>query len=462
MPLQEDAVLQPKDIGLKCSDDWPTFYLTKANITSVATGEPVSLLSAHKGNPVKVSGRLEEVDEELAHLVRHEKYKKHTIELSNVTVFAFAEFEDETYGFWAAGQAGWYDIGETVPSYKPVLDEMSVEASMIYFLADKVRRSRKTKYSATEAEKYVRRLFSDYHTAGKYPARFADVDDVRDSFHNHRDFLITSMLEGQEGIQWTDSAVFAYFNGQFPDDVKRISSRVFETIPPDPVISKERKRKSTSPPTAETMPKRKKGRPRKDELLLQRTPVGRLTTEFTTSDDDGFGAQSGVSRKRKSILRPSGTKYSRKGRKAAGKIKGLSRKDWPSLSADDAGEDDDDEALTPTVEDSPIITIKNGNHLNRITNPPSERPLHDDDSPPPEFIPRKFLELRIVEHELPTLDPQGPGDLWTCTFEGCGHRVHSASANRKKIRDHFKSHKIGAQEKIDLALDESKPYLPVK
>jgi len=57
---------------------------------------------------------------------------------------------------------------------------------------------------------------TQYFAQGRDPARFADAEDVRDAFHDHRDFLITSMLEGQEGIDWNDTPMLNYFQLKFP------------------------------------------------------------------------------------------------------------------------------------------------------------------------------------------------------------------------------------------------------
>lgn len=65
MAISEEDVLKPKDPSLRNSDEWPTFNLKKISVTSSKTGEQVSLLSAHKGHPVVVSGKLDKVDRDL-------------------------------------------------------------------------------------------------------------------------------------------------------------------------------------------------------------------------------------------------------------------------------------------------------------------------------------------------------------------------------------------------------------
>ncbi len=72
MAVPEEAVLKPtfkpKNPALINTDDWPTFSLGKGKVVSQNSGKPVSLLSAHKEHPVKVTGSLLDVEDELQHL----------------------------------------------------------------------------------------------------------------------------------------------------------------------------------------------------------------------------------------------------------------------------------------------------------------------------------------------------------------------------------------------------------
>ena len=69
MAIPEESVLKPlvkpKDPAFINSDDWPTFCLRKGKVVSQDNGEMVSLLSAHKGHPVKVTGQLLEIEDDL-------------------------------------------------------------------------------------------------------------------------------------------------------------------------------------------------------------------------------------------------------------------------------------------------------------------------------------------------------------------------------------------------------------
>ena len=130
--------------------------------------------------------------------------------------------------------------------------------------------------------------------------------------------------------------------------------------------------------------------------------------------------------------------------------------------SEDFHEEEGNDENSQFSEESPITTIHTAEDLEMLTNPPGEGSPVDDHRV--KYLPRKYLELRVVEYDLPSTEPQGPGNLWTCTFEGCSYRVHEASKpdGKARIMEHFKTHATRAQEKIDLALNESRPYLPVK
>lgn len=68
MLVQEENVLELRKVSLQNPDHWPTFNLERITVLSQKTGKKTSLLSAHRGNPVRVTGTLEEIDNDLLHL----------------------------------------------------------------------------------------------------------------------------------------------------------------------------------------------------------------------------------------------------------------------------------------------------------------------------------------------------------------------------------------------------------
>ena len=190
--------------------------------------------------------------------------------------------------------------------------------------------------------------------------------------------------------------------------------------------------------------------------LLPKTPQTKDSLAPTSSDEDDEGNINIVHRKQKSILQPSGGKYSKKAAARQRELSFMGQENW----GEDENEDDHKRVQS---EESPITTIRNARDLENLTNPPTDRT--DQEAPsPPKFLPRKYLELKAVEYDLMSTEPQGPGELWTCTFDGCFYRVHEASTSegKRRVQEHFKTHASQAQEKIELALHESRPYLPVK
>ncbi|CAF9943401.1 MAG: hypothetical protein ALECFALPRED_000294 [Alectoria fallacina] len=464
MAIPEEDVLKPKDASLRNSDEWPTFNLQKISVTSQKTGEVCSLLAAHKANPVIVLGKLEKVDSDLLPLIRDKRYREKSIELRNVTTYAFAEYEDGSYGFWAAGKAGWFEIQSPAASFEQTYSLMNEAASMFYMLADKLRRAikKRPKLNAKELDKYTRVLYKEYLALGK-SLRLSDVDDVREAFHEHRGFLITSMLECQEGLDWAQTPMLNYYESKFPDEYCKIEARVFGTSNATKGVWSEnrdssRKRKSQSPhPEGPKDKKMRKGKAAVQmEPQLPETPPSKQNLDAVSSDEEEDGVPNVLTRKRKSILQPSGGKTARK---AAGRRKSLLAVDRSNEGSYGEKENDEDSQL---CEGSPITTIRTAEELELSTNPPRERSPGDNGGP--KYLPRKYLELRVVEYDLPSTKPQGPGDLWTCIFEGCLYRVHEASKaeGKARIMEHFETHATHAQQKINLALNESRPYLPVK
>lgn len=164
-------------------------------------------------------------------------------------------------------------------------------------------------------------------------------------------------------------------------------------------------------------------------------------------------------RKRKSILQPTGSKYSKK---AAGRRRSVPLTDHVQAEIEDRIDSVDDDS--PLQANSTVPPAQHHDvHLSSHTR--DSQPLSAS-SPAPyhAYHPGKYHGIKVIKYDLPSNRPQGPGDLWTCTFKACGHRVHEGSTAHgiERIKAHFETHTHQAQEKIDLAYKESRPYLPVE
>ncbi|KAL9612506.1 MAG: hypothetical protein Q9167_002891 [Letrouitia subvulpina] len=145
-------------------------------------------------------------------------------------------------------------------------------------------------------------------------------------------------------------------------------------------------------------------------------------------------------RKSTSILQPKGSKFSKK---AASRRRSPNAADVDNAQVSESNSSEED-PLPREV--SPLAAVSR------------------TDIPQPNLLAQRYEEIKIIPHEIPTDQPQGPGDIWTCPFENCEQRVHQGSKpkGQTKIKEHFQLHAQQAQEKIDLALKEARPYLPVR
>ncbi|KAL8658512.1 MAG: hypothetical protein Q9202_007540 [Teloschistes flavicans] len=196
----------------------------------------------------------------------------------------------------------------------------------------------------------------------------SDAEAIATRFHSHARFLITSMLEGQENLDWHKSPFLRYFNYCFVGLYEEIDSRL-------------RPHKQSEQGAA--------------NLVVVQGTAPQLPAPNACRQGTGH--------------------------------------------TDEASAGSDDEVRSP--ERSPLATV-------------TQEDVHQ---------PRKAAEIRMIPYNIPSHQPQGPGDIWLCALENCKHRVHEASKAKGKVqvKEHLEEHARKAQEKIDLALSESRPYLPV-
>ena len=134
----------------------------------------------------------------------------------------------------------------------------------------------------------------------------------------------------------------------------------------------------------------------------------------------------------------------------------------------DHNNDSDRPSKRPTSRGSPDAASQNPKTKSKIINSPSKISLplkwKDPNTPSraplddPPFVPP------IKSTPIPSLEPNGPSGSWSCTFDGCMHRVYGANAEvgRQLIREHYSGHVVEKQEQIELVMREERPHLPVK
>ena len=78
--------------------------------------------------------------------------------------YCFAQYEDESYGFWAEGKAGWFELKTATPGYRHLFNGMSEATDMFYHMSDTWKNVKKTTRpvnSATIIRKEASEIFSE-------------------------------------------------------------------------------------------------------------------------------------------------------------------------------------------------------------------------------------------------------------------------------------------------------------
>ena len=233
---------------------------------------------------------------------------------------------------------------------------------------------------------------------------------------------------------------------------------VSQTVKEDPKASSVRKEKGG------VKRGRKPKATRHPQPLAPKTPIrveakidGDTSVSGDGSENEGDGGPGQTNRKRRSILQPTGSKYSKK---AAGRRRSLPMIEHESEN----GEVDTENDIAALQEESPLPPAHHQEFEHLRSNTRANQPLNPSHTPYHDYPPGRYLGVRVISYDLPSGQPQGGlDDLWTCEFEACGHRVRggTTSNGKARIKAHFQTHTHQAQEKIELAYKESRPYLPV-
>ena len=288
-----------------------------------------------------------------------------------------------------------------------------------------------------------------------------DEDDVREGFHEYRDYFIRTMLLQQDGQSWDNAPMLQYYKVLFAvNNSTGFLWHIYSRTPQGDYekIEAEVLRRPTQakPVKVEAQGTVSKGtgalsKPKRDRASGYMRPNGNQLTERYQSLDvyDGRNVILTMTpHKRKSILQPVST--GRISKKAAARHRNL-----PAINENHSElEDEQDDCTTPPVQESPAPTT-------------SKRKIDDQERLAPYIAPPGIHRYEgdhktiIIE---PNFDGSGPTDVWTCTFQRCGHKTEHASTpmGHAQAKEHFKIHEQQALERTALALREKRPYLPVK
>ncbi|KAF2104787.1 hypothetical protein NA57DRAFT_70993 [Rhizodiscina lignyota] len=210
MATAENKVLKPRDPSMRSEDDWPQIFLSNAEIVDSKHGQIANLLEADTKTPVTVTGRLGNLRKDQLHLLLNPSSTSPKIEISNVTRYAYGQFDDGAYAIWALGQAGWFEI-RPGKSYKPMYDHMVEAVDLFYFLKDTHGSSDGEHHSA---KKLFAMYAKDHSHRAKTPTAAAEL------MYKHRFFLAKAMAKEdreQKMSYWTTTPLHTHLKEKFPE-----------------------------------------------------------------------------------------------------------------------------------------------------------------------------------------------------------------------------------------------------
>lgn len=249
-------------------DHWPEFDVTNARVTAADSDDLVPLLTATEHYPLVLTGSLQPLpDEYRDRYIGQGTRRSDTIRVPDVRLFAYGQYADGSVVLWAAGQAGWYTIKPARP-YRSIYTRMVEGVKMLYFVADMYREERKQGKgkNATPLPPYTaEELFEQYALEMWDDA--SRMEEARTIIEDHRDFLITSMLGGREGMDWKKNPLYLHFKKTFPQEHDAILYRIAGPGKKSTAAQRVARQQSVDSTSTSSSLKRKRGRPRRDESL---------------------------------------------------------------------------------------------------------------------------------------------------------------------------------------------------
>ncbi|KAI6810048.1 hypothetical protein KC340_g17919 [Hortaea werneckii] len=268
-PHPESALLTPlHPVHDADPDRWPEYDVANARVTTPDSDDLVPLLTATEHHPLVLTGSLQPLPDEYRNrYIGQGTRRSDTIQVPDVRLFAYGQYADGSVVLWAAGQAGWYTIKPARP-YRSIYNRMVEGVKMLYFVADMYREERRQGKgkNATPLPPYTaEELFEQYALEMWDDA--SRMEEARGIIEDHRDFLITSMLGGKEGMDWKKNPLYLYFKKTFPQEHDAILYGIAGPGKKSTAAQRVARQQSVDSTSTSSTLKRKRGRPRRDESL---------------------------------------------------------------------------------------------------------------------------------------------------------------------------------------------------
>ncbi|PKS10795.1 hypothetical protein jhhlp_002552 [Lomentospora prolificans] len=233
---KESEVLFPVDKSLP-DDDWPTFLLKDAVVSSLREEETLeNLLLVEARGPFKVQGRiLVDIGDRLHMAATRARRPPRTIELEITGVRMSIGWGDGPR-IWVASDYGFFEIIHASPEYAPLYRTM-MEAITLYYTVQQIYDS---------AEKAGEKDLDVDEVLFRYVLDTGEVlvkEEVEDLCHRHAQFL-ASHFEKESDFDWAGKQFTKYIKGLAKNNKKRRGSSLPHRPLPTPTPATEEPRAS--------------------------------------------------------------------------------------------------------------------------------------------------------------------------------------------------------------------------
>ncbi|KAF9881056.1 hypothetical protein CkaCkLH20_01206 [Colletotrichum karsti] len=217
-------VLKKFDRSLKDADALQTFVLEDATIYDRA-GRTVELFTVGTKGPFTVRGRVL-IDGEQKKRAKNPATKSALIETKLCTRYAIGSIDSEvvTYGAWAGGECGWYEIQPPSALYRPIFDHTIEGISIYYGIMMAIEEHQKDTESGKKGKKRGRKASPKELTIEtllfKYAVAVGDgatYDEVVSRCDEHAPFLISHFYEDSPNFDWSPTVFFKWMVGRHRD-----------------------------------------------------------------------------------------------------------------------------------------------------------------------------------------------------------------------------------------------------
>lgn len=216
----EERVLKPLDPIPDDVNDWPDFALREVKIFHQGKGRYADLLEAADDVPLCVLGELMPLEDELEHLALIEDPTYVRMKIENVTNYSFGQNDDGKPVIWAAGKAGWYEIGPS-DRYLSHYNDTTEAIDMFYFMVDQYSKlGPKRKRLGFLIDPFLK----EYQKHTDY--RVDDDDEAMEILHKHHKFLLKQMIEERENIDWSQTHLWKHLAATYADEIQNIQQQI--------------------------------------------------------------------------------------------------------------------------------------------------------------------------------------------------------------------------------------------